>query len=331
MKALLLKQTAPIEDRPIELADVTEPRPGEKQVKIDVQFCGVCHTDLHIVEGDLEVPRLPLIPGHQIIGRVEELGKGVEKFSVGDRVGVPWLYSTCGECEFCRNHQENLCENIRFTGLDADGGFAEKTVSEEDFTYQIPGGLSSEKVSPLLCGGVIGYRALELSGAGEGDNLGLYGFGSSAHMVIQMARYRGSQVYVFTRSEEHRKLDRELGGRWEGSDKDDPPRKMDTSIIFAPAGWIVPEALRVAKKGGKVVTAGIHMSPIPEFTYDLLWGERTLTSVANSTRRDVKELLKLSEEIPIETTVETYPLEEGPEVLEKLKKSEIEASAVLKI
>ena len=231
MKALLLKQTAPIEDRPIELADVTEPRPGEKQVKIDVQFCGVCHTDLHIVEGDLEVPRLPLIPGHQIIGRVEELGKGVEKFSVGDRVGVPWLYSTCGECEFCRNHQENLCENIRFTGLDADGGFAEKTVSEEDFTYQIPGGLSSEKVSPLLCGGVIGYRALELSGAGEGDNLGLYGFGSSAHMVIQMARYRGSQVYVFTRSEEHRKLARELGASWVGGAKDDPPRKMDTSII----------------------------------------------------------------------------------------------------
>ncbi len=331
MKALVLDETGPIEEKPIKLKDVPEPEPDEGQVKIDVDYCGVCHTDLHIVEGDLDIPRLPLVPGHQIVGRVEKLGENVTEFSVGERVGVPWLYSTCGECEFCREGRENLCEEIRFTGLHADGGFAEKTVSEENFTYSLPEGLSSAKVAPMLCGGVIGYRALQTSGVSEGEILGLYGFGSSAHMVIQMARFRGNEVYVFTRSQEHRRLADELGAKWVGGAKEDPPEKLDTSIIFAPAGWIVPEALRVTRRGGKVVTAGIHMSPIPEFDYDLLWGERTLTSVANSTRRDVRELLELAGKIPLETTVETYALKEGPEVLKKLKDSKIEASAVLKI
>lgn len=331
MKALVLDETASIEEEPLKLKDVPEPEPDEGQVKIDVDYCGVCHTDLHVVEGDLDIPSLPLVPGHQIVGRVEKSGENVEKFDVGDRVGVPWLYSTCGECKFCEEGRENLCEGIRFTGLHADGGFAEKTVSEEGFTYSLPEGLSPVKVAPMLCGGVIGYRALQISGASEGDNLGLYGFGSSAHMVIQMARFRGSEVYVFTRSREHRRLADELGAKWVGGAEDDPPEKLHTSIIFAPAGWIVPEALRVTRRGGKVVTAGIHMSPIPEFDYDLLWGERTLTSVANSTRRDVRELLELADKIPLETTVETYPLKEGPEVLKKLKDSEIEASAVLKI
>ena len=330
MRAAVLEEIGPLEKTPLKIKNVPDPEVGPGQVKINVDACGVCHTDLHVVEGDLDPPDLPLIPGHQVVGRVESVGEGVEKFDVGDRVGLPWLYSTCGECEFCRKGLENLCETAKFTGYDADGGFAEKVLTEADFTYSVPEGRAAAELAPLLCGGVIGYRAYRLSEVERGGNLGLYGFGSSAHMVMQIALHRNDEVYVFTRSQHHRDLAREMGARWVGGAGDNPPEKMDASIIFAPAGWIVPEALRVLEKGGTVATAGIHMSPIPEFDYDLLYGERSITSVANSTRQDVRELLNLGNEIPIETEVEVYPFEDVNQVLGKLKRSEIKASAVLR-
>ena len=332
MKAMVLKEARPVEESPLEMMEVPAPTPGPEEIRIRIRACGVCHTDLHEVEGDLPLPKLPLIPGHQIAGVVEGVGSEVVRFQVGDRVGVPWLYSTCGKCEFCRRGLENLCENARFTGYHVDGGYAQYVVVPEAFAYRLPQGFSDVEATPLLCGGVIGYRALKLSEVRPGERLGLYGFGSSAHMVIQVARHWGCEVYVFTRSEEHRRHALELGAAWVGGAKDTPPHKLDSSIIFAPAGWIVPEALRVLRKGGTLALAGIHMTPIPEMDYDtLLYHERTVRSVANSTRQDVVELLRLAEAMRIRTDVQVFPLEEANHVLQLLKRAQIRGTAVLEI
>ncbi|KPL12213.1 alcohol dehydrogenase [candidate division BRC1 bacterium SM23_51] len=329
MNAMLLRQPKPIEQRPLELAEVAEPTPTEGEVRIAVEACGICHTDLHTVEGDLKLPKLPIIPGHQIVGQVEAAGSGVQRFSVGDRVGVPWLYSTCGRCKFCASGRENLCEGARFTGLHADGGYAPYMVVRADFAYSVPERLTAQQAAPLLCGGIIGFRALRLSGAERGGRLGLYGFGNSAHMAIQVARHWGCDVFVFTRSEEHRRLACELGAAWTGRAEDDPPAKLDAAIIFAPAGRLVPEALRVMDKGATLALAGIHMTPTPEMDYSLLYDERVVRSVANSTRQDAQDFLALAAEISIRTEIQTFPLEQANEALLMLKRSEISGGGVL--
>jgi len=282
------------------------------------------------VEGDLELAKLPIVPGHQIVGLVEARGEGANRFAVGQRVGVPWLYRTCRECDFCQQGLENLCEQAQFTGLHADGGYAEAMIVHQDFAYPIPEGFSDVDAAPLLCAGIIGYRALRLSEVRPGQRLGLYGFGGSAHVTIQVARHWGCQVYVFTRSEGHRHLAQELGAVWVGGAEDTPPAKIHSSIIFAPAGPLVPEALRVLERGGTLALAGVTMTPIPELDYDrLLYWERTVRSVANFTRQDAFELLRVAAEIPIRTTVHTFPLEAANEALLALKRSEIDGAGVL--
>jgi propanol-preferring alcohol dehydrogenase len=331
MKAMVLREPRPAEQNPLSLADLPVPEPSHGQVRLQVRACGVCHTDLHLVEGEIALPRLPVVPGHQIVGHVEAVGDGATRFALGARVGVPWLYSTCGQCNFCLRGLENLCNQARFTGRHADGGFAEYMVVSEDYAYPVPEGLPDGQVAPLLCAGIIGYRSLRLSEIQPGGRLGLYGFGASAHVTIQVARHWECEVYVFTRSEEHRRHARELGAAWAGRAQDTPPAKLDSAITFAPAGWLVPEALRVLRKGGTLALNAIHMSPIPELPYSLLYGERTVRSVANSTRQDAQELLQLAAEIPIRTEVESHPLAEANAVLQRLKRSEVRGSAVLEI
>jgi propanol-preferring alcohol dehydrogenase len=332
MKAMLLRETKPVEEQPLELAELPLPEPGPGEMRLHIQACGVCRTDLHTVEGDLDLPKLPLVPGHQIVGVVEAGGENSTRFRPGQRVGVGWLHNSCGACEFCRQGLENLCENARFTGLHADGGYAERMVVPEDFAYPIPDSFSDIAAAPLLCAGIIGYRALKLSGIKPGQRLAMYGFGGSAHVTIQVARHWNCEVYAFTRSEGHQKLARELGAVWAGRAEDTPPAKLHASIIFAPAGELVPEALRVLERGGTVALAGVTMTPIPEIDYDqLLYWERGVRSVANFTRQDAEELLQVAAEIPIETTVQTFPLEEANEALLALKRSEIDGTAVLVI
>jgi propanol-preferring alcohol dehydrogenase len=329
MKAMQLSHPAPVDTAPLVEVEIEAPEPGPGQVRLKVRTCGVCHTDLHIVEGELALPRLPTIPGHQIVGRVEAVGEGVTRRRVGDRLGVPWLYQTCGTCRYCRADQENLCENIRFTGLHVDGGFAEYVVVDERFAYAIPEVFSDAEAAPLLCAGVVGYRALRLSRVEPGQRLGLYGFGAAAHIVIQIARYWGCEVFVFTRSEPHRELARSLGAVWTGGADNDPGVLLDSSIIFAPAGWLVPQALRGLARGGALALGGIHMSPIPEMPYELLWHERAIQSVANSTRQDAIDLLRVAADIPVKTEVETFALEQANEVLARLKHSQINGAGVL--
>jgi propanol-preferring alcohol dehydrogenase len=330
MKAMLLREPKPAEERPLELTDLPLSEPGPGEIRLAVRVCGVCRTDLHTVEGDLDLPKLPLVPGHQVVGLVAARGDGANRFAEGQRVGVPWLYRTCGECEFCQRGLENLCQDAQFTGLHADGGYAEAMVVPEDFAYPIPEGFSDVAAAPLLCAGIIGYRALRLSEIQPGQRLGLYGFGGSAHVTIQVARHWGCEVYVFTRSEGHKQLARELGAVWVGRAEDTPPAKMHSSIIFAPAGGLVPEALRVLERGGTLALAGVTMTPIPELDYDrLLYWERTVRSVANFTRQDAEELLQVAAEIPIHTTVQTFPLEAANEALLALKRSEIDGTGVL--
>ena len=331
MEAMLLKRQAAIEKKPLVPLDVEEPEPGEGEIKIRVKACGVCHTDLHIVEGELHVPSLPVIPGHQIVGTVESSGPGAVRFKKGERVGVPWLFSTCRQCDLCRGGKENLCENARFTGLHVNGGFARFMVAPEAFSYPIPEGFPDLQAAPLLCAGIIGYRALRLSEIREGGRLGMYGFGASAHVTIQIARHRGCEVYVFSRSRKHREHAEKLGAVWTGTADDEPPVPMDSSIIFAPAGELVPKALQRLGKGGTLALAGIYMSPIPAVEYSLLYSERTVRSVANSTRRDAGELLEAAARIPIHTDIEVFPLEQANEVLQRLKRSEINGAAVLEI
>jgi propanol-preferring alcohol dehydrogenase len=330
MKAMLLRESKPAEERPLELTELPLPEPGPGEIRLAVRVCGVCRTDLHTVEGDLPLPKLPLVPGHQVVGVVEARGEGADRFAEGQRVGVPWLHHTCGECEFCGRGLENLCREAQFTGLHADGGYAEAMVVPQGFAYPIPEGFSDVAAAPLFCAGIIGYRALRLSEVEPGQRLGLYGFGGSAHVTIQVARHWGCQVYVFTRSEGHRQLARELGAVWVGGAEDTPPARMHGSVIFAPAGGLVPEALRVLERGGTLSLAGVTMTPIPELDYDrLLYWERTVRSVANFTRQDAEELLQAAAEIPIHTTVQTFPLEEANEALLALKRSEIDGMGVL--
>jgi propanol-preferring alcohol dehydrogenase len=332
MKAMLLREPKPVEERPLELVDLPLPEPAPGEVRLRVHVCGVCRTDLHTVEGDLDLPKLPLIPGHQIVGEVEATGEDSIRFEPGQRVGVPWLYKTCGKCAFCSQGLENLCEDARFTGLHADGGYAEAMVVPQDFAYPIPESFTDIAAAPLLCAGIIGYRALKLSGIRPGQRLGMYGFGGSAHVTIQVARHWGCEVYAFTRSEGHQELARELGAVWVGRAENTPPDKLHASIIFAPAGELVLDALRVLERGGTVALAGVTMTPIPEIDYDrLLYWERTIRSVANFTRRDAEELLQVAAEIPIETTIQTFSLQEANEALLALKRSEIDGTAVLVI
>jgi len=322
----------PIEKKPLIMAEVEKPTPGTKEILIKIHACGICHTDLHVIEGELPPKKLPVIPGHQIVGIVEAVGKKTTEFKVGDRAGVIWLNSTCGKCEFCRKGRENLCEKAKFTGYDVDGGYAGYIAVSEDFAYPIPKGFSDLQAAPLLCAGVIGYRALQLSNIKEGGHLGLYGFGASAHIVIQIARYWGCKVFVFTRSEEHRKLARELGAIWAGRAEDTPPAKMHGSIIFAPAGKLVLDALRVLDKGGTLALAGIYMTPVPEMDYDkYLYHEKIVRSVANSTRKNAEELLKLSAEIPVHTEVQEFPIDEANRALLLLKQGKIQGAGVLRV
>jgi propanol-preferring alcohol dehydrogenase len=332
LKAMVVHKCLPIEEGPLLLEEVDTPEPAAKQILIRVKACGVCRTDLHTVEGDLQLPRLPLIPGHQVVGTVEGMGPGAERFRVGDRVGMAWLHSACGECQYCREGRENLCSHAIFTGFHANGGYAQYAAIGEQFAYPIPEIFSNQEAAPLLCGGIIGYRALRLSEVKPGQRLGLYGFGASAHVAIQVARHWGCDIYVFTRSAEHRELAKSLGANWTGSTHDDPPQPLHSAIIFAPAGELVPEALRVLRPGGTLALAGITMTPIPRMDYDtLLFNERMLRSVTASTRRDGLELLELAAQIPIRTSTTLYPLEKANEVLKMLKESRIQGTAVLEI
>lgn len=331
MKAMILPGAAPVEDAPLQLQKIPVPVPGTAELLLEVKACGICRTDLHIIEGELPPPKSPLVPGHQIVGVVKEAGAKVTGFKVGDRVGVPWLHWACGQCYFCRRGQENLCEAARFTGYDVDGGFAEYTLVSQDFAYSLPPNFSDEQAAPLLCAGIIGYRALRLAGVGRGERLGMYGFGASAHVTIQVARHRGNEVFVVTRGEKHRRLAESLGAQWVGGEDDSPPVKLDGAIIFAPAGPIVPQALAALRKGGTLVLAGIYMTPIPEMNYQLLYHERVIRSVANYTRQDAKELLQLAGEIPIKTQIEVFPLEEANRALLTLKRDGIKGAGVLKV
>jgi propanol-preferring alcohol dehydrogenase len=332
VKAMVLTGTSPVEECPLVLQDLPTPEPGAGQIRVSVRACGICRTDLHTVEGDLPLPKLPVVPGHQIVGVVEAAGAGASRFRIGQRVGVPWLYDSCGSCEFCTQGRENLCQTARFTGLHTNGGYAEAMIVGQDFAYRLPAGMSDTDAAPLLCAGIIGYRALRLSGIRPGQRLGLYGFGASAHVTIQIARYWGCSVYVFTRSGGHRRLARELGAAWAGDARDTPPATVHGSIIFAPAGWLVLEALRVLERGGTVAVAGVTMTPVPEVDYDdLLYWERGVRSVANFTRQDATELLDLAAEIPVRTRLRLYALEEANRALLALKRSEIDGAGVLAV
>lgn len=331
MKVMQLNHTAPIAEHPLQLVERDIPEPGPGQVRVRLQACGVCHTDLHTVEGDLELPKLPIVPGHQWVGVVDAVGEGVTRHKIGDRVGVAWLWSSCGQCRYCQSGQENLCPQAQFTGLHVDGGYAEYGIVGEAFAYALPETFRAEEAAPLLCAGIVGYRALRLSGAQPGDRVGLYGFGASAHLVIQVARHWGCDVHVFTRSPEHRRLAEALGASWTGGAEDEHPADIDASIVFAPAGWVARQALRHLRPGGIVAINAIHMSPIPEIPYPLIYGERVLRSVANLTRTDAEEFLRLAAEIPVHTEVEIYSLAEANLALERLKHSKVNGAAVLKI
>lgn len=329
MNAMLLHQTKPAEEEPLRREPREVPVPASGEVLLKVLACGVCHTDLHTVEGDLPLPKMPIIPGHQVVGQVEQNGPGSRRFEVGQRVGVTWFYSSCRTCSYCRGGRENLCPEARFTGYHADGGYAEYMVVPEDSAFPVPSVFGDAEATPLLCGGVIGYRALRLSEVQPGQKLGLFGFGNSAHVVIQIAVKRRCSVFVFTRSANHQELARELGAVWVGTADEQPPELMDSSIIFAPAGDLVPMALERLSPGGTLALAGITMTDIPSMGYHLIYGERTLRSVANTTRRDAKELLQEAAEIPIRTVVETFPLAEANQVLLMMKQSRLRAGAAL--
>jgi alcohol dehydrogenase, propanol-preferring len=331
MKACVLRAPKPIETNPLEYTDVPKPAPAGNQVLVRVNACAVCRTDLHVIEGELAVRKSPIIPGHQVVGVVEAVGDRVKQHAIGTRVGIAWLHSTDGTCEFCRANEENLCDNPTFTGWTVDGGYAEYALGEESFVYPIPEGFDDLKAAPLLCAGIIGFRSLRLSGIGRGGRLGLYGFGAAASVAIQVAQHWGAEVYACTRDERHQKLALELGAKWAGGTVAEPPVKLDSAIVFAPAGEIVPAALKALKKGGTLALGGIHMSEIPAFDYDLLYGERVVRSVANNTRQDGHDFLKVAAEIPIHTEIEVFPLAEANRALNSLKNDAIRGAAVLKV
>jgi alcohol dehydrogenase, propanol-preferring len=330
MKAMRLPRIAPVERSPLEPADLPDPRPGPNEVVLDVEACGVCRTDLHIVEGEV-AGRLPIVPGHQVAGTVRECGTGVAGLRPGDRVGVAWLSKTCGRCAFCRSERENLCRLARFTGRDRDGGYAERMTAPERAVYRLPQGFTARQAAPLLCAGVIGYRTLRLSGARGGGKLGLFGFGASAHLVLQVARHEGCEVFVFTREPRHRELALEMGAVWAGGAEDDPGVLLDAAASFAPAGEIIPLALARLDRGGTLAVNAIHMNPIPSFPYEKLYGERVVRSVTNFTRRDALEFLELAGRIPVRAEIEEFPLSAANEALVKVKRGEIRGAAVLVI
>jgi propanol-preferring alcohol dehydrogenase len=307
------------------------PTPGPGQVLLRVHACAVCRTDLHVVDADLTAPKLPLTPGHEIIGTVAALGPDVDRFAIGDRVGVPWLGWTCGTCAFCRSGRENLCDQARFTGYQIDGGYADYTVADARFCFAIPACFGDIEAAPLLCAGLIGYRALVM--AGDARCLGLYGFGAAAHIIAQVARWQGRAIFAFTSpgDTDAQRFARELGATWAGGSDETPPEKLDAAIIFAPVGSLVPAALRAIERGGTVVCAGIHMSPIPSFSYDLLWGERVVRSVANLTRRDGEDFLALAPKIPVRTRPVPYRLEDANQALDDLRAGRITGAAVLEV
>lgn len=325
MRAMLLEKTG----QALREAELPMPNPGPGQVLLRVSACAVCRTDLHVVDGELMEPKLPLVPGHEIVGTVKEKGQGAERFEVGDRVGIPWLGWTCGECSYCLWGRENLCDKARFTGYTIDGGYADYTVADQRFCFPIPEFYGDAEAAPLLCAGLIGYRCLVK--AGDGKRLGIYGFGAAAHIVAQVARYQNREIYAFTRpgDDEAKKFALELGASWAGGSNELPPVKLDAAIIFAPVGALVPQALSAVGKGGKVVCGGIHMSDIPSFPYEILWEERSLCSVANLTRRDGDEFLALAPRVPVRTEVQTFSLEEANEALARLRSGRIQGAAVL--
>lgn len=325
MRAMVLER----QPGELRLAELARPEPGPGQLLVRVHACGVCRTDLHVVDGDLTSPKLPLVPGHEAVGRVAAAGAGVEGFEEGDRVGVPWLGWTCGTCRFCRAGRENLCEVARFTGYTLDGGDAEYLLADRRYCFPLPGGVSDAEAAPLLCAGLIGYRSLRM--AGDPARVGLYGFGAAAHIVAQLARHEGREVYAFVRpgDEEAEAFARSLGAVWAGGSDEPPPAELDAAILYAPVGALVPAALRAVGPGGRVVCADIHMSPIPSFPYEILWRERQLVSVANLTRRDGEEFLALAPKVPIRTRVETLPLDAANEALARLRAGRLEGAAVL--
>jgi alcohol dehydrogenase, propanol-preferring len=325
MRALLLDAPR----KPLRLAALDVPKPGPGQVLIRVRACGVCRTDLHVVDGELTEPVLPLAPGHEIVGVVQARGSGAERFRIGDRVGVPWLGWTCGTCEYCRSGRENLCPYARFTGYQIDGGYGDFTLADERFCFALPDGYSDHEAAPLLCAGLIGYRALRA--AGEASRLGIYGFGAAAHIIAQVARWQGRSIFAFTRPDDTaaQGFATELGAAWVGGSDQTPPEPLDAAIIFAPVGSLVPAALRATAPGGTVVCAGIHMSPIPSFPYDILWKERVVRSIANLTRRDGEEFLALAPKIPVKTRPVTYPLELANQALDDLRAGRLQGAAVL--
>lgn len=329
MRALALDRHAPVESAPLRLRELPPPEPGPDEVRLRVSCCGLCHTDLHVIEGELANAALPLILGHQIVGTIDRLGAGVSTLKRGERVGIAWLRWTDGVCRYCRAGSENLCPNARFTGYQADGGYAEYAIAPADYVYRLPEEIAPARLAPLLCAGIIGFRALRLSGAADGDTLGLYGFGGSAHLTLQVALREGCRVFVFTRSAAHRRLALELGAAWAGEADATAPDLLDAGIIFAPAGTLVPAALQQLRPGGTLALAGIRMSSIPRLDYHLLYQERVLRSVANNTRQDARDFLRYAAESPLQTEVEIFSLAEGNQALLALKQSRLRAAAVL--
>src|SRR5271166_931594 len=331
MKACVLRTPARIETNPLEYGEFAEPEPGAGEVLVRVQVCGVCRTDLHVIEGELPPKKSPVIPGHQVVGVVEQAGEGARRFSKGARVGIAWLHKTDGTCAYCRRGEENLCDAPLFTGYSVNGGYAEYIVAPEDFVYELPEGFPDEQAAPLLCAGIIGYRCLKLSEIHGGERLGFYGFGAAAHVAIQVARHWGAEVYAATRDARHQSLARELGAKWAGGTLEQPPVKLDAAIMFAPAGDILPAALRALRKGGRLILGGIHMSAIPSFAYELLYHERLIRSVANNTRKDGEDFLRLAAEIPVRTHVQVFALAQANQALNALKNDAIPGAAVLRI
>jgi propanol-preferring alcohol dehydrogenase len=315
--------------QPLRLEERLRPKPGLGEILLQVKACGVCRTDLHVVDGDLHEPKLPLIPGHEIVGAVVEIGAGAERFAAGERVGVPWLGATCGTCSFCRAGRENLCSQARFTGYQRDGGYTEYTLANQNYCFSLPQSYADAEAAPLLCAGLIGYRSLMM--AGDAARLGIFGFGAAAHIIAQVARYQGRKVFAFTRPGDIEGQDfaGRMGAVWAGDSATLPPEELDAAILFAPVGSLVPAALKAVARGGTVVCAGIHMSDIPSFPYHLLWGERTLRSVANLTRKDGEEFLALAPRVPVRTQIQTYPLGEANQALDDLRSGRIKGAAVL--
>ncbi len=328
MQAMVLETPG----KPLVLKEVPVPEPAENQVLIKVHACGVCRTDLHIIDGELTNPKLPLIIGHEIVGSVVSSGKNVREFLIGDKVGVPWLGYTCGKCKYCLRGEENLCENAKFTGYTIDGGYAQYTVSDKRYVFKIPAGYDDKHAAPLLCAGLIGYRSYRLIGK-DFETLGIYGFGAAAHIIAQVAVYQGKKVYAFTKpgDKEGQEFARKLGAVWAGDSNQLPPVKLDASIIFAPVGSLIPSALRASDKSGVVVCGGIHMSDIPQFPYDILWEERVVHSVANLTRQDGEELLSIAPKIPVKTEITLFPLEKANEALNDLRSGKLHGAAVLSV